>query len=72
VFTEVHVDRSPRGSLSCEVQWPGPPSRRLRPAATPASLHGWRYERVEVLRPPATVAPLITPDRSIAVADLLP
>jgi Uma2 family endonuclease len=34
--------------------------------------YGWRYRTVETLRPPATVAPLLAPDRPIAVADLLP
>jgi Uma2 family endonuclease len=33
---------------------------------------GWRYRRVEILSPPASVSPLIAPDRSIPVADLLP
>ena len=42
------------------------------PAASPAALYGWRYGSVEALRPPATVAPGITPGRSIPVADLLP
>jgi len=42
------------------------------PSALPAALYGWRYGSVETLRPPATVAPGIAPDRSIPVADLLP
>jgi Uma2 family endonuclease len=33
---------------------------------------GWRYQTIAVLRPPATVAPLLAPHCSIAVADLLP
>ena len=33
---------------------------------------GWRYDRVQTLRPPAVIEPLITPQRSILVADLLP
>ena len=37
-----------------------------------AAVHGWRYGRVEVLRPPATVSALIAPDVLILVADLLP
>ena len=42
------------------------------PEASEASRHGWRYRSVETLRPPASVAPLLAPDRPIAVADLLP
>jgi len=42
------------------------------PEASEASRHGWHYRRVETLRPPASVAPLLAPERSIAVADLLP
>ncbi len=42
------------------------------PEQSPDALHGWRYRSVQVLRPPATVAPLIAPARAIAVADLLP
>ena len=34
--------------------------------------YGWRYRSVETLRPPASVMPRLAPDRSIAVADLLP
>ena len=34
--------------------------------------HGWHYRSVETLRPPASVAPLLAPDHSIAVTDLLP
>ena len=43
-----------------------------RPAATADARYGWRYGDVVVLRPPATVATLLAPERSIAVADLLP
>lgn len=42
------------------------------PEASPAARHGWRYRTVETLRPPAAVTPLVAPDRSIPVADLLP
>jgi len=42
------------------------------PEASPEALYGWRYRSVTVLRPPATVAPLVAPGRSIPVADLLP
>jgi len=44
--------------------------RRPQPAAD--APHGSGYRSVEVLRPPATVAPLAAPDRPIPVADLLP
>lgn len=43
-----------------------------KPEASPAALYGWRYRSVETLRAPATVAPLVAPDSSIPVADLLP
>jgi Uma2 family endonuclease len=42
------------------------PRRRSRPQDGP------RYARIEVLRPPATVAPLALPGAEISVADLLP
>ena len=42
------------------------------PEASDEARYGWRYRSVETLRAPATVAPLLAPDRSIAVADLLP
>ena len=42
------------------------------PQAVADAPHGAGYRSVEVLRPPATVAPLAAPDRPIRVADLLP
>ncbi len=42
------------------------------PAATPDALYGWAYRNVAPLRPPAMVAPLVEPARSIPIADLLP
>ena len=42
------------------------------PAPSPDAPYGHSYRRVEVLRPPAAVAPLIAPARAIPVADLLP
>lgn len=42
------------------------------PEASPDAAYGWRYRSVQVLRPPAAVAPLIVPARAIPVADLLP
>jgi Uma2 family endonuclease len=38
----------------------------------PAAAFGWRYRSVDVLRPPATVAPLARPSARLAVTDLLP
>ncbi len=32
----------------------------------------WRYRSIATLRPPALVTPLVAPDRSIRVSDLLP
>ena len=34
--------------------------------------HGWRYASIEALRPPSTIAALMSPEAAIAVADLLP
>jgi len=42
------------------------------PQASPDALLGWRYRSIETLRPPAAVTPLVAPDSSIPVADLLP
>jgi Uma2 family endonuclease len=42
------------------------------PEASPTSVYGWRYRTVEVLRAPATVAPLIAAGAAIPVVDLLP
>jgi len=42
------------------------------PEASGAAPFGWRYGRVETLRPPATVAPLVAPGAFIPIADLLP
>lgn len=55
----VHVDA---GTLEVHRE-PGPD------AAAP---HGWRYQRVEISRPPDTVTPLAAPGATIRVADLLP
>ena len=41
------------------------------PEASPATLYGWRYSTVDLLRPPASVTPLIA-TAPIRVADLLP
>lgn len=45
---------------------------RRAPARLEAPLRGWGYRSVDVLRPPASVAPLAALDARIAVADLLP
>jgi len=42
------------------------------PEASSEAIHGWRYGSIDTLRPPSTIAPLIVPDVSIVVADLLP
>ena len=42
------------------------------PEASPDASYGWRYRSVQVLGPPAAVAPLIAPGCAIPVADLLP
>ena len=43
-----------------------------RPERSPEAPHGWRYASIEALRPPSTIAPLLTPESAIAVAALLP
>ena len=42
------------------------------PAPSATAVHGWRYGRVETLRAPAVVAPLLAPASAIPVAELLP
>jgi Uma2 family endonuclease len=42
------------------------------PEASPAAPCGWRYRAGETLRPPAAVTPLVAPDHSIPVVNLLP
>jgi Uma2 family endonuclease len=42
------------------------------PEVLPTAPYGWRYRRIETVRPPASVAPLIAPGTAISVADLLP
>ena len=42
------------------------------PAESADAPYGWQYESVATLRPPATVAPLVAPMSTIAVAALLP
>ena len=42
------------------------------PQESEAAPSGWRYARIETLRPPAIIAPLLVPATTIAVADLLP
>jgi Uma2 family endonuclease len=42
------------------------------PEASPTSIDGWRYRAVDVLRAPATVAPLIGAGAVIPFVHLLP
>ena len=42
------------------------------PVAAPNAIYGWGYRTVATLRPPATIALLVEPARSIPVAALLP
>ena len=42
------------------------------PDASRAARFGWRYRTVDVLQPPASVAPLVAPERRILVVDILP
>ena len=42
------------------------------PAESSEAPYGWQYRSVTILRPPATVAPLVAPPSTIAVAALLP
>ena len=42
------------------------------PEPASEALYGWRYRDVVTLRPPATIALLVEPARSISVASLLP
>jgi Uma2 family endonuclease len=42
------------------------------PAESSEAPYGWQYGSVTILRPPATVGPLVAPPSTIAVAALLP
>jgi Uma2 family endonuclease len=42
------------------------------PQPSPEASHGWAYQSVDVLRPPAVVTPLAAPGVRIPVAELLP
>jgi Uma2 family endonuclease len=42
------------------------------PVIASAARFGWKYDRVRILKPEATVSPLALPDATIPVADLLP
>jgi Uma2 family endonuclease len=42
------------------------------PHVSPTAPCGWRYLRIDTLRPPAGVVPLVAPGTAILVADLLP
>jgi Uma2 family endonuclease len=42
------------------------------PEASSEAPSGWRYGRIDALRPPAAITPLVAPGHSIPVADLLP
>ncbi|HEV8613896.1 MAG TPA: Uma2 family endonuclease [Methylomirabilota bacterium] len=79
--TSYRVDREYKASLYARAAIPeywivdvvhGALEVHRGPAACSVAVYGWRYGSVETLRPPATVAPGIAPDRSISVADLLP
>jgi Uma2 family endonuclease len=54
-------------NLRCRV-----PEVYREPVMAPAARFGWKYDRVRILTPEATVSPLAHPDATIAVADLLP
>ena len=42
------------------------------PVRARSARYGWKYRRVRLLRPPATVSPLARPRARVRVADLLP
>ena len=42
------------------------------PIVVSSARFGWKYDRVRILKPEATVCPRALPNTTIAVADLLP
>ncbi len=42
------------------------------PVIAAAARFGFKYDRVRILKPEATVSPLAMPDATFTVADLLP
>ena len=42
------------------------------PEESAEARYAWRYRSVQALRPPAAIAPLLAPERPVAVASLLP
>jgi Uma2 family endonuclease len=79
--SSVSFDRRYKGSLYARAgiadYWIVNVRRRVlevyrEPVPAPAARFGWRYDRVRILKPEATVSPLAMPDATIAVADLLP
>ena len=42
------------------------------PTRSQGAPYGWSYATVQTLRPPSTITPLLAPDTTIAVTDLLP
>jgi Uma2 family endonuclease len=79
--TSLRVDREHKGSLYARAGLPDYWIVNLidrvlevyrRPEPDPAAPFGWRYGSRQVLGAADSIAPLIAPDRPIAVRDLLP
>jgi Uma2 family endonuclease len=79
--SSISFDRRYKGSLYARAgiadYWIVNVRRRVleiyrEPIVAPAMRFGWKYDRVRILKPEATVCPLALPNATIAVADLLP
>lgn len=79
--SSISFDRRYKGSLYARAgiadYWIVNVRRRVlevyrEPVIAPAARFDWKYDRVRILKPEATVSPLALPDATIAVADLLP
>lgn len=79
--SSISFDRRYKGSLYARAgiadYWIVNVRRRVlevyrEPVPASAARFGWKYDRVRILKPEATVSPLALPDATIAVADLLP
>jgi Uma2 family endonuclease len=79
--SSIAFDRRYKGSLYARAgiadYWIVNVRRRVlevyrEPVIAPAARFGWKYDRVRILKPEATVSPLVLPGATIPVADLLP
>jgi Uma2 family endonuclease len=79
--SSLRLDRRLKGSLYARARLPeywivnlvdGAIEVHRDPQPATGAARGWAYRSVEILRPPAIVAPLVAPGARIPVRDLLP